>query len=203
MNTHIFKQNELDEVRKWILAGKVVAFPTDTVFGVGVVWDNEAALKRLKLSKKRSEDKPIPLMVSSFQQIEEVAYVNAVAKKVIAKFMPGGCTIILKKKKHIPEYVSNGFDTIAIRMPDDDFLLSILKEKAMLVTSANISGEETAKSQEEVLLQLNGRIDAIVLGEAGGGIASSIIDLSERPYQVIREGLISVKEIKKLIEEDV
>ena len=115
--------------------------------------------------------------------------------------MPGAFTIILKKKENLPDYITNGFSTVGIRMPDDEFVLDLIKEcgKPLLVTSANLSGHETGVYDKQVLEQLDGRIDAIVLGEAKGKSASTIVDMSKEEPVIIRSGPISEEEIKNVI----
>lgn len=203
MKTNRYLNSQIDIVTQAIIDGKVIAFPTDTVYGLGVRYDNEDALDRLKQAKIRPESKPIPMMVSDLSQIEEVAYVNDTAKRLIQKFMPGAFTIVLKKKEEIADYVTNGLPTIAIRMPDDKFVLEIMNQlgKAMLVSSANISAEHSCRNGEEVLEQLDGRIDGIVMGESKSEIASTIVDATTDEVKVLREGPITKEMINKILEE--
>lgn len=203
METNRYLNSQIDIVTQAIIDGKVIAFPTDTVYGLGVRYDNEDALNRLKQAKIRPESKPIPMMVSDLSQIEEVAYVNATAKLLIQKFMPGAFTIVLKKKEELADYVTNGLATIAIRMPDDEFVLEIMNRlgKAMLVSSANISAEHSCRNGEEVLEQLDGRIDGIVMGESKSEIASTIVDATSEEVKILREGPITKEMINKILEE--
>lgn len=203
MKTNRYLNSQIDIVTQAIIDGKVIAFPTDTVYGLGVRYDNEDALNRLKQAKIRPESKPIPMMVSDLSQIEEVAYVNDTAKRLIQKFMPGAFTIVLKKKEEIADYVTNGLPTIAIRMPDDKFVLEIMNQlgKAMLVSSANISAEHSCRNGEEVLEQLDGRIDGIVMGESKSEIASTIVDATSEEIKILREGPITKEMINKILEE--
>ena len=204
MITKKYSKEQWKEVSKAIGTGKVIAFPTDTVYGLGVRYDNEDALKHLKQAKIRPETKPIPMMVSSLSQIEEVAYVNDKAKKLIENFMPGAFTIVLKKKETVADYVTNALPTIAIRMPNDEFVLTIMDTigKAMLVTSANISNEQSCQSGEEVLKQLDGRIDGIVMGESGSSQASTIVDASGADIKILRAGVIDEAMIQKVLKEE-
>lgn len=203
MKTNRYLNSQIDIVTQAIIDGKVIAFPTDTVYGLGVRYDNEDALNHLKQAKIRPESKPIPMMVSDLSQIEEVAYVNDTAKRLIQKFMPGAFTIVLKKKEEIADYVTNGLPTIAIRMPNDDFVLEIMNRlgKAMLVSSANISAEHSCQNGEEVLEQLDGRIDGIVMGESKSEIASTIVDATTEEVKILREGPITKEMINKILEE--
>ena len=192
METIRYHKEDIQAVVKQLKQKKVIAFPTDTVYGLGGIYDEEA-LAALKYSKGRPENKPIPTMVGSLAQMEEIAVLNEEAKKLAAAFMPGAFTMILKKKDSVADFVTNGMETIGIRMPQDDFVLELLRQvgSPMLVTSANLSGEATGLVDVQVLSQLDGRIDGIVLGEAGGKVASTIVDMTSGKLKILREGPIS------------
>lgn len=201
METIRFEKEDVAVVAELLMEGAIVAFPTDTVYGLAVIYDDEDALKELKKAKVRPDTKPIPTMVGSIEQLEQIAVVTPIAKKLADAFMPGAITLIMKKKDTVAKYVTNGFDTIGIRMPDDPFIINLLKKcgKPLLVTSANISGEETGISDQQVLDQLDGAIDAIVLGEAAGKQASTIVDVSGNEIKILRQGPIQESEILKVI----
>lgn len=204
MKTKIVSREQINEVVDMLLEGKVVAFPTDTVYGLGVVYDNLDALNRLKLSKGRPENKPIPMMISSFRQIEMVAYTNSQIEKLVHCFMPGGFTIILNKKECIRDEVTNGFPTIALRMPKDDFLLEVIDRvgKPLLVSSANLSGQPTGVYFDDVKNDFDERIDMIVMGECKGGVSSTIVDATKSTLKILRQGPIDETEIRKVWEEE-
>lgn len=204
MQTIKFEKEDLDVVVQLLQEGNTVAFPTDTVYGLGVIYYNEEALESLKQAKGRPDEKPIPTMVASLEQLEEIADLNEDAKKLANKFMPGAFTLIVKKKDHVPGYITNGFDTIGVRMPDDEFVLSLIEQcgKPLLVTSANLSGEETGIVDEQVLAQLDGRIDAIVMGEALGKTSSTIVDVT-KDVKILREGPITKEEIEQCLNKKV
>lgn len=203
METKQYEKEQFEEVVQAIEEGKTIAFPTDTVYGLGVRYDSEEALTRLKQAKIRPDSKPIPMMVSQLSQIETVAYVSEVAKVLIQHFMPGAFTIILKKKESVPAYVSNGLKSIAIRMPDDAFVLGLMDaiQKPMLVTSANISAQHSCQTYAEVLAQLDGRIDGIVVGKSQLANASTIVDATQEKIVIVREGPISKQMIESVLEE--
>lgn len=205
MNTIRYKKEDIKDVVSLLKKGKVVAFPTDTVYGLGVIYENEQALEALKRSKGRPDHKPIPTMVSSIAQMEEIAYMEEDAKKLAEAFMPGAFTMILKKKESLPDYITNGFPTVGIRMPEDDFVLELIETcgKPLLVTSANLSGHETGVQDQQVLEQLDGRIDAIVLGEAMGKVASTIVDMSDGSVHIVREGPITKEMIHQVLYDEV
>ncbi len=201
MKTIRFEKREIDKVLEALKSGKVVAFPTDTVYGLGVIYDQEA-LKRLKDAKGRSETKPIPTMVSSYAQLMQIAEISKQAEQLIKAFMPGALTLVMKKKDCVPDFVTNKKATIAVRMPDDPFVLSLIEGCGgpLLVSSANRSEMPSALNDQEVFSQLDGRIDAVVIGTAGGEKASTIIDVSEAEIKILRIGDISEAQIRKALE---
>ena len=203
MKTIIYEKQDLIAIVSALQDGKVIAFPTDTVCGVGVVYDNRLALQALKDAKGRDENKPIPMMVSSVEQFLQVAELPDYAYKLIEAFMPGAFTLICKKKETVDDYITNGFDTIAIRIPNDTFVLSLLHQlgKPMLVSSANISNQNAATNEQEVLEQLDGKIHGVVKGFSKQSSASTIVDVSKENIAYIREGSILFSEIKNILEE--
>ncbi len=205
MKTKILTHKNLHEACECLKSGGVVAFPTDTVYGLGVVYDQLDALNRLKLSKGRPDNKPIPMMIASIEQIDQVAYTNERVQKLTKAFMPGGFTIILKKRENVSDVITNGFDTIALRMPDDEFILSLIKmiAKPLLVTSANLSGQATGVYFEDVKRDFDGRIDMIIEGKCQGLVSSTIVDVSTETLKIVRQGPINEKEIQKVWEETV
>ena len=201
MKTIRFKKEDIDAVAALLQEGNVVAFPTDTVYGLAVIYENEEALEALKRAKGRPENKPIPTMVANLAQMESIAYVDERVRRAAEAFMPGAFTVILKKNPNLPAYITNGFDTVGIRMPDDAFVLDLIARcgKPLLVTSANLSGEETGITDQQVLSKLDGRIDAIVMGEAEGKVASTIVDMSKELPVIIRSGPIPEEKILEVI----
>ncbi len=188
-----------------LMEGSVVAFPTDTVYGLGVIYGDLEALNALKKAKGRPDSKPIPLMIESVDQLREVAYMTLEAKKLADAFMPGALTLVLKKKKQVSNEFTNGRDTIAVRMSDDPFVQSLIHccGYPLLVSSANRSGEASAMSAEQVLEQLDGAIDAVVMGKASGTQASTIVDVSSDKIRILRSGAIREDDIWRVLKEEV
>ena len=198
--TKVVNSSEMNEIISTIKNGKVVAFPTETVYGLGVKFGSVEALDLLMEAKNREYSKAITLMVANKQEIENYAYVSHDAKKIISRFMPGMLTLVFKKKENVDSKMTNGKETIGIRIPDNDFVLSLLKEAGpMLVTSANLSNHPNTTSTKEVLEQLDGRIDLIVDGETKDSIASTVIDVSGKDIKILREGKITQKQIEEVI----
>lgn len=188
-----------------LMEGSVVAFPTDTVYGLGVIYGDLEALNALKKAKGRPDSKPIPLMIESVDQLREVAYMTLEAKKLADAFMPGALTLVLKKKKQVSNEFTNGRDTIAVRMSDDPFVQSLIHccGHPLLVSSANRSGKASAMSAEQVLEQLDGAIDAVVMGKASGTQASTIVDVSSDKIRILRSGAIREDDIWRVLKEEV
>ena len=200
MNTNLYAPQQLEEVAAVLKEGKVIAFPTDTVFGLGCVYDDPAAVEKVKKAKERDEGKPLPMMCSSAEMTEKAAVVSEDAKKLMRRFCPGALTLVMRKREEVPAFVTNGRDTIAIRIPDDPWILQLIETigKPLLVTSANISGEPSLQYWQEVREKLSGRIDGIVTADAGSATASTIIDLSDG-FRLLRRGKITEEELKEVL----
>lgn len=193
------KQYNLDQVKEVAKAfneHKIIAIPTDTVYGVGVKYGDLNDLYALKHAKNRPETKPIPMMVCDIDQMETIAYVNEAVRKIAKAFLPGALTLVLKKKEAVPEAYTNGMDTIAIRIPNVPFILELIQQlkSPILVSSANQSGQKTAVTFDDVFAQLP-NIDGIVIGKCNAGQASTIVDCTREEIKVLREGPISLDEI--------
>lgn len=198
--TKVIKSSEIDELVFAIEDEKVVAFPTETVYGLGVKYGSHRALDRLMESKNRDYSKAITLMVGKKEEIGNYAYISHDAKRIIDAFMPGMITLVFKKKETVDPIMTNGKNTIGIRIPDSPFVLNLLEKAGpMLVTSANLSNHPNTTTTKEVLDQLDGRIDYVVEGETTDSIASTVIDVSGDQMKILREGKIGQKEIEEVL----
>ena len=198
--TVLLDKRSLNKILSLLNQEEIVAFPTDTVFGIGVIYNSANAVYKMKIAKGRDASKPFPLMVADVEQMEEVAYLSDRERKIAEKYMPGALTLVLNKKDTVDDSFVNGFKTIAIRIPDDSYALKLLKKAGpMFVTSANLSGQKAGNNTEEVLRQLDGRIAAVVRGKAKSGVASTIIDCTGEQLKCLREGTISFKEIEEYV----
>lgn len=183
----------------------VVAFPTETVMGLGVVYDDEFAYNRLNYIKHRPEEKPYALMISRPDQIGFFAEINAKAQKLIDAFLPGPLTLLLKVKNGaVPKWVTHGTDTIGIRVPDDpvtEVLLSYTG-KPLLAPSANPSGLPPAMNSDEVKKYFPDELDYIVEGHADGGKPSTIVDVTGDEVKIVRQGCITKEMIDNALGEN-
>ena len=185
---------------KALKKGGVVAFPTETVMGLGVIYNNHKAYKKLNKVKERPEDKPYTLMVETIEEIEKYAIVNEQTRRVIETFMPGSLTILVNVKKgSVPAYVTHNTDVIGIRIPTNieaQVLLCTVGEP-LLVPSANKSGSKPSLNSKEVNEIFGSELDFVMSGKALGEVPSTIVDLTKETPKVVRPGPISEEEIIK------
>ncbi len=200
MMTKVVASEDLESVCEVIRNHGVAAFPTETVYGVGVKFGSKEALNKLMEAKNRDYSKAITLMVAHQNDIEKYAYVSDDARKIIKAFMPGMITLVFKKKESVDSMMTNGKETIGIRIPDHKYVLSLLKSVGpMLVTSANLSNHPNTTCTNEVLEQLDGRIDIVVDGKTSDNIASTVVDVSGTDLKILREGKITKADIEEVL----
>ncbi|MCS7144255.1 MAG: L-threonylcarbamoyladenylate synthase [Archaeoglobaceae archaeon] len=181
--------------------GGIVAFPTETVYGIGCDAFNETAIERLYEVKKRPKNKPLIVGVGKIEDIYEIAEVNQIAEKLIRAFFPGSLTLILKNKK-IPPIVTANSEKVAIRMPSHEIPLTLSRElgRPIVVPSANISGRPSPTRYEHVIADFGERIDAVIVGECKIGIESTILDVTVSPAKLLRPGAVSTEILRKFVD---
>ena len=196
---------DYDEIGRLLKDGNLIIYPTDTVYGVGGIIESDEAITKVYKAKERSFKSPLIVLVSDVSKIEKIAYIEErnreKIEKLIKEFWPGGLTIILNKKENVPDIMVSGGKTVGVRMPDLDTALKIIESAGGLLptTSANISGEATPKSYEELSEAFKERVEILVDGgKCPIGNASTIIDMSDKP-KILRTGAISVEDIEKII----
>ncbi len=192
----MYTQDQLDQVVDAFQAHKVLALPTDTVYGVGVLYGDLAALDHLKHAKHRPETKPIPMMVSNLEQMKQIAKVDARTEKLVQTFLPGPLTLVLPVSETLDLAYTNGKKTVAVRIPDEPFVLAVIEKlgKPLLVSSANVSGKPAAVSYQEAMDNLP-NIDGIIQGECKQLEASTIVDCTQDKLSILRPGPILLKEL--------
>lgn len=181
----------------------IIAFPTETVMGLGVYFNDYEAYKFLNKVKERPEDKPYTLMLSSTDEISKYAYVDKRAEKIINRFMPGEITILLKSKEIVPSYVTHKTGVIGIRIPNHKLLLEFLSylKTPLLVPSANKSGKKPAMTIEEVKEIFHDDVGFVFNGRALGGVPSTLVDLTNKEVKIYREGNIKASDILSALKE--
>jgi len=197
-------QEQIKKGVKILKAGGVVAFPTDTVYGLGADFSNSKSVEKIYEVKKRSKYLPFPLLVDDISQMRVLAATISQLTLFLAKrFWPGGLTLILPKADSLPLYPV-GQPTVAVRVPAHPVPLALIQGlgKPIIGTSANISGNLSASTAGEVEQQLGGRVDSIIDGgQCSGGSKSTIVDATGETPVILRQGIISQYEIEQAFEE--
>ena len=196
LETKIIKVNAsnidiISEAAEIIKNGDLVAFPTETVYGLGADGFNEEARQKIYEVKGRPTNKPLSLLVSSRKMIEKIAIISSIAEKLIDKFMPGPLTLILKSR-------NKNNSTIGVRMPDNAITLKLieLSNCPIAAPSANPSGQPPPTTAQEVLKSFEGKIPLILDGGVCKfGMSSTIVDVSGNELKILRDGAITREEI--------
>ena len=180
---------------------QVIAFPTETVFGLGVFYDDQEAYEFLNEIKRRKEDKPYTMMLSKVEDIDKYACVDNKYQKLISKFMPGSLTILVRSKDNVPGYVTHNTGIIGIRIPSNKEALELLNfvKKPLLVPSANRADQPPARTCEEVVAIFGDEIKVVVPGQIESGEPSTIVDLTGPELKVVRKGPISLEKLSQLV----
>jgi L-threonylcarbamoyladenylate synthase len=188
-------------VASQILAdGGLVAFPTDTVYGLGCNPFNVKALKRL-FKVKGERDKPLPILASDVESIEKIAFLSEKARKIAARFWPGPLTLVLPKKTALPETATCNLNSVGVRIPKHDVVLRLihLSNGLLVGTSANKTGAKPPCTAQEVAEQLREEVDVILDGGTTSlGISSTVVDFTQEKPKILRKGPIRLEEIMKV-----
>ena len=195
----------LEEAASLILKGEVLVCPTDTGYAFAANALDVAAIQKVFALKKRSLDNPIHIAVSGIEEAEKYAYVDEAARVLAREFLPGALTLVLSRKEIVPSLLTGGRDTIGIRVPDNRVILALAKmvDRPLTTTSANISGKATPYTVQEIIDQLGDSIPQVALildqGTIPIGGVSTIVDLTVRPPEILRQGRISEPEIMAIL----
>ena len=208
MKRIVFKENNIDlEVIKNELNNDgIIIYPTDTVYGVGASIDSLKGLQKIYEAKERNFSSPLIALLSKVEYIEKIAIIDEEKKIIIEKlaseFWPGALTIILNKKENVPDIMVSNGETVGVRIPDLKLAQDIIESVGGILptTSANISGEKTPRSFEELSEKFKERVEVIVDGgKSPLGIESTILDLTKTLPKILREGAIKKETIEKVI----
>jgi L-threonylcarbamoyladenylate synthase len=200
MKTRILPVDEPEAVilaEQMLRSGSLVAFPTDTVYGLGAMAFNFQAIDQLYTVKGRDTSKAIAVLVGSISVLAQVTIESGMnAQRLVKSFWPGPLTLVMPRHPSLPPNLSP-LPTIGVRMPDHKYALALLNRTGPLaVTSANLSGVPSAKSAEEVFVQLNGQIPLILNGgTTPGKVPSTVVDCTGDELIVLREGPISLAQL--------
>jgi len=184
---------------KIIRQGSLIVFPTDTIYGLAADPWNGQAIHDIYIAKGRPQEKAIPVLIGSLPQLSLITQSLSVRMLALATFFwPGPLTLVLPKKETLPEELSQ-YTTLGVRMPDNPFTLALLLQTGPLATtSANISGTSNPVNAQDVISQLNGRVDLILDGgSTPGDSASTVVDCTNDNLIILREGPISYNDLLK------
>ena len=199
----IWSDETIAQVATYLKAGEVVAFPTETVYGLGADATNPTAVAKIFEAKGRPADNPLIIHVATIEQIEQyVTEVSADARRLIKAFMPGPLTIILPNDNKIADNVTAGLDTVAIRIPDHPAAQELIRKVNLPIAapSANLSGKPSPTSAIHVFQDLNGKISAILDGGTTGvGLESTVVDCTGPKVTILRPGSITKTDLESVL----
>ena len=205
METRIFSKKDIEEAAQILKAGGLVAFPTETVYGLGGNGLDKEAARKIYAAKGRPSDNPLILHVSKMEEVYPlVESVPEKAKLLMESFWPGPLTLILKKSKIVPLESTGGLDTVAIRCPDNALTLELIERAGLPVAgpSANLSGSPSPTEASHVYHDLSGRIEGILDdGAVGIGVESTILDMSTYRPTLLRPGAITLEALTEVLGE--
>lgn len=180
---------DLTNAVRILKSGGVIVFPTDTVYGIGCVFDNVLGIDRIYKIKGTKKSQRFPILISSQSQIEQFATVNESAKKLMKKYWPGGLTILMKSK--------SGNEKLGFRMPNSKLALKLISKvgKPIIGTSANFHGKDTPTSYEELDPQFVKRVDAVIVGDCKDAKESTVVDTTFKPPKILRQGAVNLSQL--------
>jgi len=198
----VYIRRQVEEGISILKRGGVIAFPTDTVYGLGVWSTFQEAVEKIYQVKRRPRNLPLPLLLADVSQIGEVACtVSPVALLLASRFLPGALTMVLHKSERVPDFISAGGTTVAVRVPAHPVPIALTKGLGAPIvgTSANRSGKRSSLTAEEVYSQFGNDVDLIIDGgRCPGGKESTIVEVTGEVPVVLREGAISMEELRRV-----
>lgn len=200
--TQYFSVDDLARAAEALRCGAIVAFPTETVYGLGADAFNPEAIARVFEAKGRPHDNPLIVHISDITMLPRVAAeIPAVAHELIDQFWPGPLTLLLPKSKDLPTSVTAGLSTVAVRIPSDPIARDLIRlaDTPLVAPSANLSGRPSGTTWQAVADDLDGRIDGIICGNATQiGLESTVLDLMHHPARILRPGAVDVHRLRRI-----
>lgn len=194
---------QLEEAGRAIRDGKLVAFPTETVYGLGADATNDKALLKIFHAKNRPYNDPLIVHIHSMEEMNDIVVdFPDIAKKLGKLFWPGPLTMIFKKSKLISDVVTSGLDTVAIRVPNHKIALALIKmaQRPIAAPSANLFSYTSPTKADHVISDLNGKIDIIIdSGKTSIGVESTVLDVTSFPLKILRLGGVTFERLKEVI----
>ncbi|NLI94856.1 MAG: threonylcarbamoyl-AMP synthase [Erysipelotrichaceae bacterium] len=202
MKTLILEQSQIKETANLLKQGEIVAFPTETVFGLGAIYSSKQAYDKLAEIKKRPKGQLFTVMVASRDDVENYAVMTPLIEAITEKFLIGPLTIIVPAKSDVPSWIKGEKEEIGIRISSMKYVRDLIKEvgQPLLVPSANITGTKPAVNAKEAYDMFNNVISGVVKGESVSRTPSTIIRISDK-IELVREGAITLQSILKEVED--
>jgi len=198
---NVYNKNDLLEAAQYIKEGKLVLFPTETVYGIGANGLDDDAVSKIFVAKNRAQDNPLILHISNINMLDRIADdLTDIERKIINDFFPGPLTIILKRKENIPNSVTAGLDTVGVRMPSNKIARDLieLSDTPIAAPSANISGKPSGTNIQDIFNELNDKVDYILDGgDTKIGLESTVIRIINNKIHILRPGKITYDDLIK------
>ena len=195
------KEEEIEEAAREIVKGNLVLFPTETVYGIGANALDEEAVKKIFIAKGRAQDNPLIVHVSNMQMVEDIVEsIGDLERKLIQRFWPGPLTIIFqrKSKEVIPNIVTANLDTVGVRMPSNGIAKELIGKAGVPIAapSANVSGKPSGTKVEDIITELDGKVEYILDGGFTDiGLESTVIKVEDNKINILRPGKITKEQI--------
>ena len=193
---------ELKAPAEAIKQGNLVLFPTETVYGIGANALNEEAVKKIYIAKGRASDNPLIAHISNIKMLEElVVEVGEIEEKLIEAFWPGPLTIVFKKRKIVPDIITGGLDTVAVRMPSNNIARKLIEYSncPIAAPSANISGRPSGTLVEDIVEELDGKVEYMIDGgKVDIGVESTVVRVIDGVVHILRPGKVTPEAIEKI-----
>lgn len=203
MKTKVIDTSNIDEAAICLKNGGTVVFPTETVYGLGADAFNPDAIEKIYVAKGRPGDNPLIVHIADIESVSSLAReLTDTAKILMNKFWPGPLTLIFKKKREVPDKLTGGLDTVAVRFPSDNTARELIEKSCGFVAapSANLSGSPSPTICEDVIMDLDGRVDYIIDGTGCIiGLESTVVDVSQGDAVILRPGAVTLEMIREYI----
>lgn len=203
INENFIDENIINSLGRSLKNGGLVAFPTETVYGLGANGLDTNSIKRIFQAKGRPSDNPLILHIDDIKSLEELCIIeNELAYTLAERFWPGPLTLVLKRKDIVPDIITAGLDTVGIRMPNNNIALKLIEAAGVPIAapSANRSGSPSPTRALHVFKDLEGRIESVIDGgETGVGLESTVLDLTQKDPIILRPGATTFEMLRELI----
>ena len=197
--------DDIKQVAQGIREGKLALFPTETVYGIGANALDENAVKKIFIAKGRQSDNPLIVHISNINMLEQIVEdIGEIERKLINKFWPGPLTIIFNRKSEniIPNNVTAGLNTVGVRMPSNKIARTLieLSEVPIAAPSANVSGRPSGTNVQDIIEELDGKVDYIIDGGSTAiGLESTVIRVVNQKIEILRPGKITLEELESVV----